>query len=192
VSGSRRPRLRSRTEPAIPEEPAADPRATAIGPDAATKPRWPTVPGRCLERRDASARRQNQGSEPPPRYYWDLPRRTARRRALSQLRDGSKALSRRGAGTPYTPTTPPLAVKVGPSARAVGAPLTGLPRLPPSALFGGGMPAPHPRRPNYANRDGQLSPEGVDRQLPASDNGLPRHECGQRRRVLTECSSCGR
>jgi hypothetical protein len=45
-------------------------------------------------------------------------------------------------------------------------------------LFGWGMPAPHPRSPNYANRNGQLTPERLDRQLPGSDNARFRIEAG--------------
>ena len=46
---------------------------------------------------------------------------------VRSCRTDAQRLSRRGVGSPDTPTTPTLAVKVGPSARAYGAPLTGLP-----------------------------------------------------------------
>jgi hypothetical protein len=45
---------------------------------------------------------------------------------LRSYRTDAQGLSRRGAGSPYTPTTPPPAVKVGPSARSCGAPLTAI------------------------------------------------------------------
>jgi hypothetical protein len=138
--------------------------------------------GRVGERRPRI--RQNQGSEPSPRYYWDLPSRTARRSEPSQLLDGCKA-SRGGVRAAPTRLQHRLsAVKVGPSARASGAPLTGLPSQPSPALFGWGMPAPHPGRPRYASRNGQLIPERLDRQLPTSDNARFRIEAAEGTRTL--------
>jgi hypothetical protein len=71
--------------------------------------------------------RQNQASEPPPRYHWDSQNAQLVAEYLRSYRADPQGLSRWGAGSPYTPTTPLPAVKVGPSARACGAPLTGLP-----------------------------------------------------------------
>lgn len=46
------------------------------------------------------AARQNQGSKPPPRYYWDFPSRTDRRSVRSQLRDGCSRPFAAGCGEP--------------------------------------------------------------------------------------------
>jgi hypothetical protein len=66
---------------------------------------------------------------------------------LRGYRTDAQRLSRRGAGSPYTPTTPTLAVKVGPSAHACGAPLTGSPDSRLRRCSAGACPHPAPEAP---------------------------------------------
>jgi hypothetical protein len=178
-------RRHRRTAPSVIERPSRPPsrrgcsrpeEVTATAPTprtrADTKARLGTVDDVRL-----APRRQNQGSERAARYCWDLPVRSARRSVHSQLLDGCSRPLAAGAGSRYTPTTPLPAVKVGPSARALRrAPDGGSPDSHHRRGSAGACPHPTPRRPNYANRNGQLIPECLDRQRPTSDNARLRIE----------------